>query len=420
MTEVPAQTPPPAQPGVVPPTGQGTAAPAPPAGDTPNPNPTNNPGANTEMQPGAGGGVDLEKMDANGYEALISRMEADDFDDEDEAVPEAAPAAAGTAPAAAPAAPTPNAEALPGAPSDEDTVLPPGQMPHNIKVPTGDDPLAFQTARFFKESRLGGGTLTFGQAESLAKKFLGMPDEAAPAGSATEVPASTQEATPQTAPTGGKTSDELLQRLEALETEFGAASEAFDPTEQARIMKNMNRLNREIAQAITVEAQQEAQASVAQVDQRRQFLTEWESQRDRAYGMFAHANAADPASPLHQKAVEIQDQYRSSQDAGEQAIAQSTQSVAWFFNLAAQELGITPGAVPAASQPNPQPQNIQSPTKSTPSSTPPPQRPVGAALISGSPAGTTQQPAAAGQFLVDNIRDVHSLEALIHALPKGA
>ena len=422
MTAVQTQTSPPSQTSEVMPAGQAPAVSAAPANNTPTPNPTNS-GASTETQPGAGGGVDLEKLDANSYEALIEQMKADDFDDDDDAVtdpPQGVTTPANPPAAPAPAAPaaTPAAEATPGA-GDDEPMQPPGHIPNGLKVPTKDDPLAFHTLRLYKDSRLSGGKLSFTDAEGMARKLLGLPEPAAPSAPAEPAPAQEPAAPAAAASTTGKRSEELVKQLEALESEFEQAASGLDSAEQGRLMRQMNKLNREIAQAEAEEVRQEAQESVQQVEAERQFLATWESNRERAYGMFAHADAANPASALHQKAVEIKERYESSTDAGQQAISQSADSVLWFFNLAAQELGVMPGAVPAAAAPVAPAQSVQPPAKSTPSSTPP-QRPVGAALISGSPSGTTQQPAAAGQDYVNRINEVHTLEAVIAALPRGA
>ena len=399
MTEVLAQTPTQATASAVLPADQGTPVSAPPAANNTTLNPTN-PGAISETLPGAGGGVDLDSLDAMSFEDLVRQMPGDA-----EAPPNGQPA-----PVAA-AVPTPNPPPAAALPSNEDdAVLPPGQIPRNIKVPTGDDPLSFHTARFYKESRTSGGFLTFGKAEALAKQFLGMPDEAAdPVAADTSTAAPAAEMVPAST---GKRSDELQQQLTALEGAFEEAVNEFDGTAQAQTMRDMNGLNRELAQAIAQEAQQEVLAQSQQVEAEKTLLQAWEANRDNVFAQFAHADAANPQSALHQAAAAIQQQYESSPDAGQRAISQSAESVSWYFQKAAQQLGIVPGAAPA---PVSAPLQTINP-KSTPPSAPP-QRPVGAALISGGNTGTSRPPAAQGQDIVNRVNSVHDLEALIHALP---
>lgn len=415
MTEVFAQTAPQANAGAVPPAEQAPpTATAAPAGDITT-QPPNNPSATTETRPGAGGGVDLNSMDVVGLQQLIAAMPGDE-EDELEPVAQPVPATPAT-PAAQPSAPP--AQAVPV--DDDDRMLPPGQAPNNVKIPVKDDDLARQTAWLYKENRLKGGSMTLGEAEKLAKQVLGMPVEtpSAPTASSADSPevvaplATTAPSTP-----GQKSSTQLQEELQALEAQFEEAGTLFDNVGQAKALRDINRVNREITEALLRESQMEQQASVQQAEAQQVFLQQWEAGRDRAYAQFAHADAANPASALHRRAVELQQAAEMSQDAGQQAIANSAQSALWFFTQAALEMGITaqsaapaPAAAPAAIQPN---QN-----KSTPPSAPPPQTPVGAHLLSGSPSGSTRPAANAGLALVDSITNAHDLERLIHALPSA-
>jgi len=406
MTEVLAQTPPQANAGAVLPADQAPpTATAAPAGDIPTQTPNTPSATQTEMQPGAGGGVDLNSMDAVSLESLISAMPGD----EDELEPVANPQPP------SPAVPPVQATVVPPAaaaaqPVDDERMLPPGQLPSNIKIPIKDDDLARQTAILFKENRLKGGTMSLGEAEHLAKQVLGMP---------VETPVSSPAAaTTETAPTstGLKSSAELQAELQTLEAQFEEAGTQFDNTAQAQALRDINRVNREITQAMLRESQAEAQASVQMEAAQQVFLQQWEAGRDRAYAQFAHVDAANPASALHRRAVELQQAAQTSEDPGQQAIANSSQSALWFFTQAALEMNISPQtaaapapAAPAAIQPN-------SP-KSTPPSAPPPQTPLGAHLLSGSPPGSTRPAANAGLALVENISNPHDLERLIHGLP---
>lgn len=392
---------------------------APPAADTPSadnatPNPTNPPGATTEMRPGAGGGVDLENMDVNAYERLINQLPGNAAPDLEPA--EGGPSGQPHAPAPAQAAPAnpPAAEVKPGNQDEEERILPPGQFPNGIKVPTKDDPLAFHTAQIFKESRRNRGNLTLGEAEVMARKMLGMeetPVQQQQQSAPPDAAASPASAPPQGVTTGLR-SEQLTAELVALEARFTEASENIDGAEQASVLREINRVNREITAALILESQQESATAAAQVEAENQFLTDWKANEQKAFSMFQHADAANPQSALHQKVVEIQQRYQASQDPADQAIYQSANSPLWYFTLAAQELNIQPGAVTP-------PAGLSSPQKSTPPPAPP-HRPIGPALLASSPAGTTQQPAATGNAIVNSINNVHDLETLIHQLPDAA
>jgi hypothetical protein len=356
--------------------------------------------------------VDFEKMDANAYERYIESLpddgaviESDDLDKGSAAAPAATPAAA--APAAAPAPPPP--EVKPGEGTEhEEGILAPGKLPARLKVPT-DDELSFHTARFFKESRQSGGKMTFGEAEALAKQFLGLGgDTAAPAAGATAEPGAAEPAaTPTEAPATGRLA-ELNQALEAATTAFEEASGLFDANAQGKALREINRLNREIAQA-TVEAQRDEAAAVTQQAAAQEaFMQQWQATEAQVHGMFAHAKAADPASPLHQRAAEIQASYRDSQDPAMQAIYNSPNSVLLYFTQAAAELGIQPSAAPAPA--------VASPPSSVKSTPPPVSRhvPVGAALLATQQSGN--KPAVPGGLNLDAITTSHQLEALIERM----
>lgn len=351
--------------------------------------------------------MDLSTMDANAYERLIESLpddgaiiESEDLGNQSKGAP---------APAAPAAAPTPaTTEVQPGATTveHEEGILAPGKLPSRLKIPT-DDELSFHTARFFKESRLGGGKMTLGEAEQLAKQFLGLQD-AAPAGDAGTVePGASASVTPTPSePATGRLA-ELNQALDAATSAFEEAAGLFDADAQGKALREINRLNREIAQA-TVEAQrEEANAVTQQAEAQQAFMQQWQQTEAQVHGMYAHANAADPASPLHQRAAEIQARYRDSQDPAMQAIYNSPTSVLLYFTQAAQELSIQPSVAPAAAAP-------PSSVKSTP---PPVSRhvPVGAALLA-TPQGGSRNPAVPGGINLDAITTSHQLESLIERL----
>lgn len=405
MTAVSTQTPTPPTSDTVQPVAGATTAPVTPSGDnaTPNPNNANTPAANLETPTEAGGGVDLEKMDANAYERYIEGLPADGVVIESE---DLGSQSKGTnpAPAAAPvAAASHNTEVQPGE-EHEDGVLAPGKLPTRIKVPT-DDPLSFHTARLFKESRLAGRQMTLGEAEVLAKQFLGMEGDAGST-TPTEQPGATAPVPTSQDPTGSRL-DQLTQELEAATAAFEEAAESFDAKQQGLTLREINRLNREIAEATVAAQREEAEAVAQQADAQTAFLQQWQATEAQVHGMFAHANAADPASPLHQKAAEIQARYRDSQDPAMQAIYRSPASVLLYFTEAANELSIQPGAASAA------PVAPPSPVKSTP---PPVSRqvPIGAALLATPTGGT--KPAAPGGFNVNAITTSHQLEQLIERM----
>ncbi len=393
MTEVQAQTPPAASDKVTMPAGEAPPVAATPVADNPNPNPTNT-GATTEMQPGAGGGVDLETIGASDYERLIEHM-SDEPDDDAPPEGEVKPV-----------------EQPKPALDDGEGLLPPGKIPERYKVPTGDDPVLFHTLRFVKESRMAGGKLSAGEAEVMAKKFLGLETapaagESAPAGDAV---ATTANPAPATAsPATSWTLDELTAALEAAETRFEEAGEVIDGKGQAAALREINWLNREIAKA-TVEAQRaEAEALVRQSEAQVAFERDWAASESTAHDLFAHVGAADPASAISLKAAEIQERYAASNDPALQAVYQSPNSPLLYYNLAAKELGIVPGVAPQGSGPA----APTSPTKSTP---PPVQRqvPVGAALLA-SPGGT-QQPAVQHQFNPNSLQTSHDYESYVASL----
>lgn len=367
----------------------------PPAVDTTTPNPNSNQPATMETPIGAGGGVDLENMDANAYERFIAGLaedgaviESDDID------PAAAQPTAAAPVAAAPA----TAVVLPGD-EHEEGILAPGRLPARLKIPT-DDPLWFHTARFHKESRQEGRRLTPDQASALAKQYLGMQDE--PAASTVEtVVANTQEPTASAAPATGRLA-ELDQQLEAATVAFEEAASGFDPQAQATALRTINRLNREIVEAAGNAQRDEAAAVTQQAEAQTAFMQQWQAAEAQVHGMFAHAQAADPTSALHQRAAEIQASYRDSTDPAIQAIYNSPNSVRLYFTQAANELSIAPSAAPA-----PAPSSLQ---KSTP---PPVSRhvPVGASLLPTT--GGTTKPAAPGGFNIDAITNSHQLETLI-------
>lgn len=410
MTEVQAQTPPAASDKVTMPAGEAPPVAATPVADNPNPNPTNT-GATTEMQPGAGGGVDLETIGASDYERLIENM-SDEPEDDAPPEGEAAPAGTPNPQTTAPAGEVKPVEQPKPALDDGEGLLPPGKIPERYKVPTGDDPVLFHTLRFVKESRMAGGKLSAGEAEVMAKKFLGLETapaagESAPAGDAV---ATTANPAPATAsPATSWTLDELTAALEAAENRFEEAGEVIDGKGQAAALREINWLNREIAKA-TVEAQRaEAEALVSQSEAQTAFQRDWQASESTAHDLFAHVGAADPASAISQKAAEIQERYAASNDPALQAVYQSPNSPLLYYNLAAKELGIVPGVAPQGSGPA----APTSPTKSTP---PPVQRqvPVGAALLA-SPGGT-QQPAVQHQFNPNSLQTSHDYESYVASL----
>lgn len=403
MTEVSTQTPTPPPSDMVQPVGGApTPAAVPPTADTATPNPNaNNPAATLETPHGAGGGVDFEKMDTNAFERLLESLP-------DEGGEVATPELGNQPAAPAAAAPAPNAEVKPGAEATvehEEGVLAPGKLPSRIKVPT-DDPLSFHTARLFKEARQAGRQMTLGEAEVHAKQFLGL--DAAPAAtvdnSGTAAPAPT---TQQPPPTGRVV--HLTEQLEAATAAFEAAAEGFDAKRQAASLREINRLNREIAEA-TVQAQrEEAEAVTQQAAEHEAFLQSWHAAEAKAHAMFAHADAANPASPLHQRAAEMQMAYRDSQDPAMQAIYNSPNSALFFFTQAAAELSIQPGLPPAGAAPVSPPSQAKS--------TPPPvtrQVPVGAALLATGNGGNPAAHQAPPQLLP---RSVHEYEQLVENLP---
>jgi hypothetical protein len=409
MTEVHAQTSPTAESVKVSmPAGEAPNAVATPVTDNTNPNPTNS-GATMETRPGAGGGVDLETIGASDYERLIENMSLDA--DDDEAPAAAAEPAPPAQPAPQPATTTPaSGEVQPAAAGDDgDGLLAPGKIPERYKVPTGDDPLLFHTLRFVKESRLAGGKLSAGEAEVMAKKFLGLEPEAAPTSTAGNPPAgeAAQAAQPAVQPaTAGGRLAALEQQLEEATSQFETAAQLLDSAGQAKAMREVNRLNREIAKA-TVEAQQaEAQAVVTQSEAQAAFERDWQASESTAHDLFAHVDAANPASAISQKAAEIQSRYAASSDPALQAVYSSPNSPLLYYNLAAKELGIVPGSTPAQPAPT-------SPQKSTPPSV---QRqvPVGAALIASS--GGTQQPAAPTGPNLNAVQTSYDYESLVAQL----
>lgn len=345
--------------------------------------------------------MDLHKLDdVNAYERYIEGLVGDEPESEDDignGDGKGAPQAA-----AAPAAPAAAAPVPPATPSDgdhEEGILAPGKLPARLKVPT-DDPLSFHTARLFKEGRMNGdSSMTMGKAEVLAKAILGISDETP--GSATAAPAASE----PTAPTS-PTLDILNEALEAATLKFETAGEAFDAKRQGEALREINKLNRQIAQA-TVDAQRmEAEAVTQQATAQEQFMQEWQATEAQVHGMFSHANAADVNSPLHQKAAEIQAMCRDSQDPAMQAIYNSPKSVLLYFSQAAQELNIMPSGAPAVAAP------IQPANKSTP---PPVSRhvPVGAALLATPTGGNAAPFQGRSQQLPQSI---HELEQLVERM----
>lgn len=415
MTEVSTQTPTPPPSDMVQPVGGApTPAAVPPTADTATPNPNaNQPAATLETPHGAGGGVDFEKMDTNAFERLLESLpdEGGEVETPELGNQTTGPAAAPANPPAAPAAaaPAPTAEVKPGAEATvdhEEGVLAPGKLPSRIKVPT-DDPLSFHTARLFKEARQAGRQMTLGEAEVHAKQFLGL--DAAPTdtlvddtGAAAPAPTTTQP------PPTGRVAH-LTEQLEAATAAFEEAAEGFDAKQQAASLREINRLNREIAEA-TVHAQREEAAAVTQqAAEHEAFLQSWHAAEAKAHAMFAHADAANPASPLHQRAAAMQTEYRDSQDPAMQAIYNSPNSALFFFTQAAAELSIQPGLAPAGAAPVSPPSQVKS--------TPPPvtrQVPVGAALLA---TGTGGNPAAHQAPPVMLPRNLHEFEQLVEHLP---
>ena len=372
-----------------------TAA-VPPTAVNTTPNPNNNPAATLETQAGAGGGVDFEKMDANAYERYIESLPDDGAEVE---LQDSEPAAVIPA---SPAVSQP-AEVKPGAVEEhEEGILAPGKLPSRLKIPT-EDPLWFHTGRFHKEAWLQGRKLTPDEASAMAKQYLGIVDKASAVSGEVEDAVQT-EAAVQPAATGRLA--DLTQQLEAATTAFEEAAEGLNAKEQAAALREINRLNREIAEAAGNAQREEAQAVTQQAAEQEAFLQQWQATEAQVHGMFAHAQAADPASPLHQRAAEIQASYRDSQDPAMQAIYNSPNSVLLYFTQAAAQLGVQPGVVPAAPT---QPSSV----KSTP---PPVSRhvPVGAALLATQQGGS--KPAAPGGFNLDTITNSHQLEAVIERM----
>lgn len=403
MTAVSTQTPtPPPSDTVQPVGGAPTPAAVPPTADTATPNPNaNNPAATLETPHGAGGGVDFEKMDTNAFERLLESLP-------DEGGEVATPALGNQPAAPAAAAPAPTAEVKPGAEATvdhEEGVLAPGKLPARIKVPT-DDPLSFHTARLFKEARQAGRQMTLGEAEVHAKQFLGLDD--APAATVDDSWAAAPAPTTTQPPPTGRVAH-LTEQLEAATAAFEAAAEGFDAKQQAASLREINRLNREIAEA-TVQAQREEAAAVTQqAAEHEAFLQSWHAAEAKAHAMFAHADAANPESPLHQRAAAMQTEYRDSQDPAMQAIYNSPNSALFFFTQAASELSIQPGLAPAGAAPVSPPSQAKS--------TPPPvtrQVPVGAALLA---TGTGGNPAAHQAPPVMLPRNLHEFEQLLEHLP---
>jgi len=393
MTEVSAQTTiPPTSDTVQPVEGAPLTALVSPASDNTTLNP-NQSAAKMETQAGAGGGVDLEKMDTNAYERLMESLP----EEVEEVAPQGGAAPVPSTSLASPSAAT-LAEVQPGTVEHEEGILAPGNLPSRLKVPT-DDPLSFHTARLFKEARLDNRPMTFGEAERLAMGILGM--DAAP--SAAAAPA-TQEPAATPAPATGRLAD-LTQALEEATTAFETAAEGFNAKDQAAALREINRLNREIAEAAGNAQRDEAAAVTQQAAEQAAFMEQWQAAETRVHGMFAHAGAADSNSALHQRAAEIQASYRDSQDPAMQAIYHSPNSVLLYFTQAASDLFIAPNAAPASSA-------SPSPTKSTP---PPVSRqvPVGAALLATSTGGN---PAAFQGKHAYQPQSLHELEQIVERM----
>ncbi len=394
MTEVSAQTTtPPTSDTVQPVVGAPLTAPVPPTGDNTTLNP-NVSAVKMETLAGAGGGVDLEKMDTNAYERLMDSLP----EEVDEVAPQGetttSPSAATAAPAAASVAPT-TAEVQPGTGEHEEGILAPGKLPARLKIPT-DDALSFHTARLFKEARLDNRPMTLGEAEKLAMGILGMDASPSPA----------TEPTGAAAPAPQKPADDLQTQLDAAITDFESNADSFTPAGQAAALRKITELQNEVFQRMITAQRDEAAAVTQQAAEQAAFLEQWQTAETRVHGMFSHANAADPASALHQRAAEIQASYRDSQDPAMQAIYNSPNSVLLYFTQAASELSIAPSAAAAPSAP-----------PSLPKSTPPPvsrQVPVGAALLA-TPSGGN--PAAFQGKTTYHPQSIHEYEQLVERMP---
>jgi hypothetical protein len=250
------------------------------------------------------------------------------------------------------------------------------------------DELDFQVATLIKEARLNGRELSFAQAETQALTALGRAPAPAPAPVEYQTPAPAADVTP---PEPGEQSPELAAAYDAYQT----ARANFDADAEVTALRQINALERvESAKFV----QQQQQDAVTAQHQQAEFNAQWEANLQAATRTYA--DAANPESPLSQRAAEIQQSYAGSPDPAHQAIYRSPSSALFFYQQAAAEMQVAP-AVPTLVQkstPQPAPQN----------------RPPMSALLAGGHAGNAA-PAAPG-FDPNRITNSHDLESLIDGM----
>lgn len=279
----------------------------------------------------------------------------------------------------------------------EDGLAVPGQRPNNLKLPVGDDPLAFQTASIYKERKRAGKPVTFGEAEALARTVLGL--EASP-------PAQDKQREEETNP-----GDTVVPETSSIDTLPANIADT-----NARI-KQLNKDKAVKAAAFDFEGAADIENQITDLTEHRENLrlieqTTRASEQNYSQTWTHAANAAaealkehgsgDPDSALSIIAGNIQSNWIAAKD---ERLSDPAKAPGLIYAAACEKLGIKPGAPNQASA-HP-PTSEVSPVKPATR----PMSPAQALLSSGSPAGLPVQRPGVDLTKITNAHDLDSLIA---------
>lgn len=283
------------------------------------------------------------------------------------APPVALPQAAQAAPAAAVTPPAP-----PETPPTQD----PDERPtaNSVRLPTKDDPVAFQAAIIYKQSKANGTPISLAEAERRAMVFVTGSEkapESAPAQAAPPVAAATQAETPDTL-------ESINTRIEELRAEKSQHHSEFNFDHDTEIDGKVDALLEKrfaLKHAPPPAAAPEGTSSAPPTATDAQFAADWNAGIASAVKLYGD-QVNDPNSALSRKAVEIQQRMKEQGD----PLYLDPRSARLIYMEAAEAIGLAPAAT------------------SVPPSQPAPPRPTAATLLaSGVQAGGTAQQQPAGE-----------------------
>lgn len=289
---------------------------------------------------------------------------------------------------------------------DLDEGLPaPGQLPRALKLKTHGDALRFETMKIVKARDEAGVSVTFTEAESIARQALGLPaiETAAAVPGASEVPASGQVSDGNEVAEMPATVDEAIARIKELNKQQGYLSANFRWDEATDVANQIVDLNAHLNK-LSSQKNQAEQIKVSYDDQ-------WIQASSAAVTEFASHGAGDSDSALSLIATAIQNDWVSRNDP---RLANPADAPRLIYQAALAK--INPTAANAA------PVATAAPVQPVPAATPAPivqppfQRaltPAMALLSSSSGAAVPHGPVKLDLSKITNSNDLDSLAAAL-------